>query len=261
MQIQHEWFDVAEIGPQTYAISEWGHWEKVHSFLLIGDNKAVLIDTGLGIANIKEVTDQLTSLPIEVITSHVHTDHIGSHASFDNIFLHAEDRNWLENGIQGPNLEQIRFNLMRDITKEVPEAFDINEFYPYQGEAKGLLIDGQWVELGNRSIRIIHTPGHSPGHISIWDQLTGFLFTGDVLYLETPIYAFYPSTDPVLLINSWKKFLTIKGVTRLFGSHNQLGFDIEVLEDVKTAIDYLEQNDLVKWGTGLHSFKHISVQF
>jgi len=87
------------------------------------------------------------------------------------------------------------------------------------------------------------------------------LFTGDVLYLETPIYAFYPSTDPVLLINSWKKLIKLEGVTRLFGSHNQLGFDIEVLEDVKLAITYLEQNELVKWGTGLHCFNQISVQF
>ncbi|GAB3056697.1 hypothetical protein JCM19029_12160 [Salinicoccus sesuvii] len=63
-------------------ISRYGHWEKVHSFLLVGKKKAVLIDTGLGIDNIKRITDQLTILPIDVITTHVHVDHIGNHKKF-----------------------------------------------------------------------------------------------------------------------------------------------------------------------------------
>ncbi|ANF47463.1 hypothetical protein AZK53_17820 [Priestia megaterium] len=50
--IKDSWFTVQTIDDKTYAISECGHWEKVHSFLLIGENKAVLIDTGLGIDSI-----------------------------------------------------------------------------------------------------------------------------------------------------------------------------------------------------------------
>lgn len=56
--IKDSWFTVQLIDSKTYAISEYGHWEKVHSFLLIGEEKAVLIDTGLGIDNIKRITDQ-----------------------------------------------------------------------------------------------------------------------------------------------------------------------------------------------------------
>ncbi|PIB63728.1 MBL fold metallo-hydrolase, partial [Pseudomonas sp. 2822-17] len=63
---EDKWFTVQKIYNDTYAISEYGHWEKVHSFLLIGNNKAVLIDTGLGIDNIKRITDKLTTLPIDV---------------------------------------------------------------------------------------------------------------------------------------------------------------------------------------------------
>lgn len=52
--IKDRWFTVTEIDPTTYAISEYGHWEKVHCFLLLGQKQAALIDTGLGIDNIKE---------------------------------------------------------------------------------------------------------------------------------------------------------------------------------------------------------------
>jgi len=53
VEIIDSWFTVQRIDDQTYAISEYGHWEKVHSFLLMGEERAALIDTGLGIDNIR----------------------------------------------------------------------------------------------------------------------------------------------------------------------------------------------------------------
>lgn len=72
--VDDAWFTVETVDNRTYAISEYGHWEKVHSFLLIGEDKTVLIDTGLGIDNIKRIADKLTRLPIVVITTPVHWD-------------------------------------------------------------------------------------------------------------------------------------------------------------------------------------------
>jgi glyoxylase-like metal-dependent hydrolase (beta-lactamase superfamily II) len=99
--LKDDWFTVQQIDHSTYAISEYGHWEKVHSFLLIGEHNASLIDTGNGIDNIKRVVDQLTDLPIIVITTHVHWDHIGSHGQFDEIYVHEAEMNWLLEGMPG----------------------------------------------------------------------------------------------------------------------------------------------------------------
>ena len=74
-----DWFTVEKIDEDTYAISEYQHWEETHCYLLCGTKRALLIDTGLGVANIKEVVDKLTMLPIFVVTTHVHWDHIGGH--------------------------------------------------------------------------------------------------------------------------------------------------------------------------------------
>lgn len=259
--LKHEWFSVSQLAPGTYAISEWGHWEKVHSFLIIGQAKAALIDTGLGIANIKEITDQLTDLPISVITTHVHTDHIGSHGSFDDIYVHQADSDWLKNGIQGRTLEQIRFDLTRDLTRELPEDSDLGNFVPFVGEASGFLEDGQTIDLGERQLRIYHTPGHSPGHITIWDEQTHYLFTGDLLYAESPIYAFYPSTSPEDLVNSWEKISRISDVSMVFGSHNRLGLEPSILKELQSAVEILRQKDVIYWGTGLHQFAGFSVKF
>ncbi len=80
-----DWFTIEKIDNNTYAISEYGHWEKMHSYLLIGKTYALLIDTGLGIGNIKKEVDLLTDLPVKVVTTHVHWDHIGGHSLFGDI--------------------------------------------------------------------------------------------------------------------------------------------------------------------------------
>jgi len=259
--LKDPWFTVQEIDSKTFAISEYGHWEKVHSFLLIGQEKAVLIDTGLGIDNIKRVTDQLTHLPIEVITTHVHWDHIGSHGEFDNIYVHEKDLDWLINGIKGLSIEQIRKEISRGITIPTPETFNPDTYMPFTGEPAGLLNDGDILDLGNRKLIILHTPGHSPGHLSIFDETNGYLFTGDLLYGETPVYAFYPSTSPSELVNSLEKITRIENIKMVYGSHNNLGLNPEILKEVKRATRTLREKGLIEFGTGIHEFNGFSIQF
>ncbi|MCA1026900.1 MBL fold metallo-hydrolase [Cytobacillus kochii] len=259
--IKDSWFTVQLIDSKTYAISEYGHWEKVHSFLLIGEEKAVLIDTGLGIDNIKRITDQLTSLPIEVITTHVHVDHIGGHGLYDTIYVHELDKDWLINGISGLTLQQIRTDIQRDITIPTPKTFNPETYQPFTGEPTALLADGDVLQLGNRKLKIYHTPGHSPGHITIFDETYNYLFTGDLLYDTEPIFAFYPSTSPSDLVRSIEKIALIPNVAKVFGSHHTLGLAPTVLQEAYDAVQYLKSHQLDQFGTGIHSFQQISFRF
>jgi len=261
VEIKDSWFTVNQIDNTTFAISEYGHWEQVHSYLLIGEEKAALIDTGLGIDNIKRITDQLTNLPIIVLTTHVHWDHIGSHGEFKNIYVHKDEEDWLVNGIKKLSIEQIRKDVSRDITIPTPETFNPDTYKPFQGNPTGLLNDGDEIEIGNRKLTIYHTPGHSPGHISILDNSKGYLFTGDLLYDGTPVYAFFPTTNPVDLTQSLKKISDIPNVTKIYGGHNTIGLDASLLQEVGNAVEELKEKDQVRFGTGIHKFKGFSVQF
>ncbi|MCM1543061.1 MAG: MBL fold metallo-hydrolase [Blautia sp.] len=79
----------------SVAISEYKHWEETHCYLLCGTEDAILIDTGLGVASIKNIVDSLTLLPVTAVTTHVHWDHIGGHKYFGDIAVHEAEKEWL----------------------------------------------------------------------------------------------------------------------------------------------------------------------
>ncbi|GEK30699.1 MBL fold metallo-hydrolase [Kurthia zopfii] len=256
-----EWFTVQKLDENTYAISEWGHWEKVHTFLLIGDTEAVLIDTGLGLGDLKAVVESITTLPIIVATTHIHTDHIGNHQQFDTHYVHEAEVEWLEKGIPGRAMADIKKDLVRDCTKEIPATFNLDTFELYKGKPARVLKDQDTIDFGGRQLTVLHTPGHSPGHVCYFEKETGYLFTGDLFYLETPIYAFYPSTNPENLIQSLGKIVHLENIQKIYGSHNTLSIPLDCLAEITAAIVVLQQKDVIRFGTGIHQFSSFSFQF
>src|SRR5918995_450191 len=71
------WFIVYAVTPRVFAINEPRQHEGVTSFLVIGSNRAVLFDSGLGVAGIRAVVRRLAPLPVTVLNSHTHFDHVG----------------------------------------------------------------------------------------------------------------------------------------------------------------------------------------
>lgn len=258
--IEDGWFTVERIDDSTFAISEYGHWEKVHSYLLLGERCAALIDTGIGSDDIKRITDRLTDMPVKVITTHVHWDHIGSHRSFREIYVHEAEKSWLTDGIPGLPLEQIRRDVGRDLTKPVPDTFDATAYVPFRGTPAGTLTDGQTIDLGGRELTVLHTPGHSPGHICILEKERGYLYTGDLLYRGT-LYAFYPTTDPVLFAASIKKIHRLPGISEIWPGHHDLNVRPQLIADVCAAVCGLEEQGLVRHGTGVHRFDGFAIRF
>jgi len=255
----NNWFTVEKIDTETFAISEYGHWEKVHSYLLIGSKLALLIDTGLGIGNIKSEIDKLTTLPIKVITTHAHWDHIGGHSLFDNIYVHEGDAEWLKTGIPIP-IDFVKSNLMREpFSKTLPKEFNINNYTVFTGQNVSTLIDNDIIDIGLRKVRILHTPGHSPGHICIFEEERGYLYTGDLIYLGT-LYAFYPSTNPIHFKQSIDKMGQLKNILKILPGHNDLNIPVDIIKRVQTSLSYIEKNELLIHGSGIFEFESFKIQ-
>lgn len=253
-----DWFTIEKIDDKTYAISEYGHWEKVHSYLLIGKTSALLIDTGLGIGNIKDEVDKLTNLPVTVVTTHVHWDHIGGHGLFNDIYVHKNDAEWLKNGIPIP-LSVIKKNVMAEpFTKKPPIEFNIDNYKIYTGEPTRVLQDNDIIDIGSRKIRVMHTPGHSPGHICLFEEQKGYLYTGDLIY-EGTLYAFYPSTDPLEFKESIYRISKLKGVKKILPSHNELDIQVDLINKIKEGFKHIEDNNMLNQGNGVFEFKDFKI--
>ncbi len=129
-------------------------------YLLIGSEKAMLIDTGYGEGNIREVVESITDKPLMVVNTHGHFDHSGGNGNWEEAWASRES---LE-GIKTPFDEE-------------QAVWQKNKQYP--GYKVNFLNDGDIVDLGNRKIEIISIPAHNESSIAFLDFSTRMLFCGD----------------------------------------------------------------------------------
>lgn len=244
------WFTTERLDEDTFAISEERHWEETHCYLLCGTKKAVLIDTGLGVANIKQIVDGLTPLPVVVMTTHAHWDHIGGHKYFAAIAVHEAEKEWLSGRFPIP-LQVVKNNLMREPC-DFPADFRVEEYQLFQRGANIVLHDRDCVDLGNRKLVVLHTPGHSPGHCCFYEPERKTLYAGDLLY-KGCLDAFYPTTDPQLFRQSIRKVRTLD-IRQIRPGHHSLEIPADFLDRAEKAFCQLEQEGKLKHGCGIFDF-------
>jgi glyoxylase-like metal-dependent hydrolase (beta-lactamase superfamily II) len=245
----NDWFTIDKIDNETYIISEYRHWEETHYYLLNGAKQSLLIDTGLGICNIFDEVVKLTDKPIIAVATHIHWDHIGGHEHFPDFFAHEEELSWL-NGEFPLTMAQIK-DMVVDRC-DLPEGYDVNKYKFFQGSPTRVLKDYDIIDIGNRRIEVLHTPGHSPGHMCFWEKERSYLFTGDLVYKDT-LFAYFPSTDPEAYLNSLERVsaLTVKYV---FPAHHDLDILPEILIRMRDAFRQLKDEGKLHHGSGTFDY-------
>lgn len=223
------WFEVYRIRPDTYAIYEPGQFEEVISFLIIGEARAVLFDTGLGIDNIKDVTDALTDRPITVINSHSHYDHIGSNHAFARV-------RGLDVPISVERAKGVAHDGVSDAVspawlgyKPLPTDFDPARYTipPYVLTTD--LENGSVIDLGGRQLTVFHLPGHAPDSLALYDANRQDIYVGDIFYLA-PLYTHLDGSDFTQYQESARKLARLAPfLERVMTAHNVPIVDPEYL--------------------------------
>lgn len=243
------WFTINKADNNTYIISEYSHWEETHCYLLNGTERSLLIDTGLGICNISEIVSSLTEKPITAVATHIHWDHIGGHKYYPDFYAHEAELTWLAGKFPQP-LEIIKGYVIERC--KLPAEFDINTYRFFQGKPTKILYGGEHIDLGGRIIEVLHTPGHSPGHMCFWEPSTGYLFTGDLVYKGT-LTAWFPSTDPKAYLKSLKMTATLP-VKKVFPAHHSLDIQPEILNRMQDAFENLKVKGKLCHGSGTFDY-------
>ena len=248
------WFLTKKIDSNTFVISEPGHWEETNCYLLIGTEKALLIDTGLGISDISKEVLKITDKPVIAVPTHVHWDHIGGLWNFHEFYVHEFEKDWID-GKFPLSIDFVRKMLVKQ--NSLTDTIKSDNYAIFQGKPSGLLSDGDVIDLGNRKIKILHTPGHSPGHMCFFEEKTGYLFSGDLIYKGT-LFANYESTDPEKYLESVQKISKLP-VKRIFPAHHSIDIPTEIISDVYNGLLDIKKQGKLCHGSGLFEFDSWSI--
>jgi glyoxylase-like metal-dependent hydrolase (beta-lactamase superfamily II) len=247
--VNESWFEVLRLPNDVYSIAEPRHWQEVISFLIMGSQKAVLFDTGMGIGDISKVVSQLTDLDVIVVNSHTHFDHVGDDHRFSRIFVY-DDALAVERLTDGFPNEALQFDTRADAFFDgYPEGFDPKryEIRPVSREKISLLRDGDVIDLGNRRLEVLHTPGHTFDSIMLLDRDHRCLFTGDTFYPDR-LFAFmdepFGKSDVHVYEQTMRELAKlVPELDYLYCSHTKPLVDPVVLYDVAKAFEAVNKGE------------------
>lgn len=213
------WFEVYKVEPGVFAIYEPFQWQEVISYLITGDDRALLFDTGNGMGNIKAIVDQLTDKPVTVLNSHTHFDHIGGNHRFEEILSVSTDFS-VENS-HGVANETVTMEASPEaLCKGLPEGITqaTHRIKPFV--ITGTVQEGDVIDLGGRRLEVLRVPGHTDDAIVLLERESGFLWTGDTFY-EGPVWLYFPETDLAAYRQSIARLASLAPtLTALFPAHN-----------------------------------------
>lgn len=146
-----------------------------------GRDRDLLVDSGMGVVSLRGEVPLLAERSVLAVASHTHFDHIGNHHEFEERLVHPLEAEILA--------EPTRANTLAEgyVTNEIftrlpPGDFVAEEYAVRAAPANRLIEDGELIDLGDRALRVIHTPGHSPGGVALFEEATGILIAGDIIY-------------------------------------------------------------------------------
>jgi len=198
MKIAERWFERRRIDDDITLL-----WEphvvpllRCNIWHVRGRERDLMIDTGMGIASLKQAASDLLQKAVTAVATHVHADHIGGHHEFEDCLIHASEAPGLSQPTGDYTLVDEDFDpadLSRLSVPGYPVAGPMITAIPYAGydlrsyrvrpaKVTRKVEEGDRIDLGDRSFEVLHLPGHSRGSIGLWEAATGILFSGDSIY-------------------------------------------------------------------------------
>ena len=182
-----------------------------------GRERDLLIDTGLGMASLKEAARDLFGKTLTAIATHVHYDHVGGFHEFEDRIIHRAEAakaaagnaaSLYGSGKEDPLLESIRaagYDVPPQLFTAVPsEGYDPRAYQVLPAPPTRVVDEGDVIDVGDRRFEILHLPGHSPGSIGLWEKTTGILFSGDAVY-DGPLLDELPGSDIPIYVATMKR--------------------------------------------------------
>jgi glyoxylase-like metal-dependent hydrolase (beta-lactamase superfamily II) len=242
------WFDVYEVRPRVFAIQEPRQSQQTISYLIVGSRQAILFDTGMGIGDLRKVTAELTPLPVLVLNSHTHHDHVGGNWQFETVS--GMDTEFTRRNALGSRDEAQAEIAAGQVCGDLPPGFDREKYETRAWKIQSTRHDGERIDLGGRTIEIVATPGHTPDAICLLDRDAGLLFTGDTFYPGT-VWLYRAETDLDAYQKSLERLAALAlDIQLVLGAHSIPTAPAAVLPRLKAAFEEVRSGKIAPTPAG-----------
>ncbi|SAK61001.1 MBL fold metallo-hydrolase [Caballeronia ptereochthonis] len=198
LPIADRWFELKRISDDITLL-----WEphvvplmRCNIWHVRGRDRDLVIDTGMGIASLRNAAQHLLQNNVTAVATHTHSDHIGGHHEFAHTLVHEleadnlrspRERGTLLASVLGEKAirryREAGYPFDGDLITALPSAEYVMSDYAIRAATVSEIVkEGNIVDLGDRHFEVLHLPGHSPGSIGLWEAATGTLFSGDAIY-------------------------------------------------------------------------------
>jgi glyoxylase-like metal-dependent hydrolase (beta-lactamase superfamily II) len=213
-----EWYRLTRLDDGVCLIDEpfIAPFYRCNMFHVRGRERDMLVDSGMGVVSLREQVPLVSEKPCLAVASHTHYDHIGSHHEFEERLVHVAEADILTR--PGRRVTLADPYVSDDIFARLPPEPYTSRQYCVSGAAPTrVLHDGDIIDLGDRRFEVIHTPGHSPGGIALWECASGILFSGDIVY-DGPLVENTYHSDAAHYLASMRRLLELP-VRVVHGGH------------------------------------------
>lgn len=253
IETSQPWYSVYKIQDWLYAIYEDGQYDEALMYLVIGEEKAAVIDGGTGIGRLDKLVAELTEKHCFLLLTHTHNDHIGGCKDFNEIWVYNDSMSW-ESAVKGLGKGKMGEMLESGaVIKPYPIDFDPENFFAPPYTVSKWLKDGEIIDLGGRILEVVYTPGHSSNHICLLDREAKYLYTGDIYYTGA-VTSYLPGGCHDDFIDSCCKLVNLMSYYDwLMPAHNEPLVEKEQMQEM------YEASKGIKKGTLTEFTKHRSI--
>ena len=244
------WFTTHNIAPNTWAIDDNG---MDVMYLITGTERALLIDTGMGFCDLAAEMHKLTDLPLMVVNTHGHIDHISGNGQFAQVYIAAADREF----ITDPQTDEDRVMIQQvffsgENPRTPPAEFDPDAWGTKVAGEICTIRPGDIFDIGGRTLEALPIPGHTPGCMAFLDRQERLLFSGDAILAgvwmqlgeSLPLHEYKQSLEPVWACRA--------AFDWIYSGHNVKPFPAEDLEGYIDGIGQILAGSIV--GQPEHTF-------
>lgn len=246
--LSQEWFTTWEVAPGIICIAEDQHEQEVRSYLVIGSERSLVWDAGMGVADMRREVERFVAVRPEtllMVCSHSHFDHVGDVWRFAEagvpVYAHSAEADRIARGL---NHEQCaRWLQPESLLGPLPAGFDAETYVIRPATVTHLLNEGDVLDLGDRQFTVLHTPGHSPGGLCLWDAANGLLLSADTVY-AAPLYSYSTDAEPDIYRRSLRRLADLAPQVRMvLPSHDETPIPSALLVAMADAFDRIHDGD------------------